>query len=124
MSPAEIIALIFSVIIIVKLIAYYALKPGKIEKLAEKVFKNSIWPTVIFIIVATILVAYITAEISVPQMMAAAFLGMILMIFVFIQYPKAFQGMMKEMATHRNAAILPWIIFVALAAWTLYALFV
>ncbi|MBW2967627.1 hypothetical protein KY362_04015 [Candidatus Woesearchaeota archaeon] len=123
MTPTDIIALIFAVIIIAKLIMFYALKPKTMEKIAATIFKAPpVWPTTIFVIAAMVLISYITAEISVTQMMSAALFGMLMMGFVFMQYPKSYEGLVKDVMKNKNAAIIPWVLFLLLAVWTIYAI--
>jgi len=124
MSPIEIIALIFALAIILKLVFFWFLfKPKFVMKIIDSVFKKTILMSVIFMGIAVVLLYFLTAELNVMQIVSAALFGMMVFGLMIIQYPNAYKKLAEDVMKHKEKAILPWIIFVLLAVWVLYAMF-
>ena len=69
MTPIEILATIFAVIVIVKLAVFIA-KPGLWMKWAGVVLKNEVLTTLTYLVLAIIVAYYIFADLTVVQVAA------------------------------------------------------
>lgn len=126
MTPIEIIALIFVVIGIIKLITLL-INPSKWIKVIDTVYKKPAITMIIALILAAIMLNYLLAELTIVQIFAVmAFLGS-LMILNIVNYSKEISTLAKKILKDKNILKKAWlstIIWIALMFWVLYAIFV
>lgn len=124
MGALEVIAVIFALIILVKLILVLIVKPKPIIKLAEKIYKQTVLISVCYIIILAVVAYFLFAELNIIQIAAAGLFGILLYGFILIQYPKELLKFSEEVLKDKQKAWLPWLFFVALALWVLYTVFI
>jgi hypothetical protein len=124
MTPVEIIALVFSVLVLLKLILLYTYKKPMLN-LAKILAKNTTGFTISFTIIAIILGYYIFQELNIIQVAAVTFFAVII---IDLSLTPIFKPLIKNINKIVNskymwifAAI--WGIFAALTLYTLYNLY-
>ena len=123
MTPIEIIAVVFSIIILVKFVFIMLIKPKGILQMIKKMYMQKALMTIMVLVMIVVLLKYLLLELTVPQIFVAAVFGMMLYALLLVQHPKTLfafaQGVLKEQ--HRSW--LPWLIFLGLSVWVLYSIF-
>ena len=124
MTPIETLALIFAIWVLLKLVIIMAVDPKKWWKLTDTVVQNTTMWSVVLIILGAIVAYYLLMELTIVQISAVLLFGGILFRLSLMPYSKGFLRLKKEFTTDVFAK--NWItvlILIALALWTLYALF-
>ncbi len=122
MTPLEILALIFAVAILGKALVYL-ISPKGLTGMADKLFKNTTLLTVIFLVLAVVVGYYVIAALGIVAVVATVLFAHLLIGILFAQFPKQYTGMAKEILKSKTKTWLLFLIWIALAVWTLYALF-
>jgi hypothetical protein len=123
MTPIEILATIFAVFVIVKLVIVIA-KPGLWMKWAEAMLKNEVMITLIYFVLAVIVGYYIFAELTVVQVAAVTLWVSMLIGIGFVPYSKILLKLSDELVSVGiSKAWLAMLIWAVLAIWVLYAVF-
>ena len=118
----EIIALIFAIAVIVKLIFFLA-APKAMMKWVKYVTKSAYVLTVVYLVALVVVGYFVFAEMSVIQVVAGGMFILPLFALTMAAYPKMFETLVSEMMKNLKKSWLPWLLWVALALWVLYALF-
>ncbi len=123
MAPIEILAIIFAVFVIVKLIVV-TVKPGLWMKWANGMLKNELLITLIYFVLAVIIGYYIFAELTVVQVAAVTLWVSMLIGIGFVPYSKILLKTSDELlSVGISKAWLSMLIWAGLAIWVLYAVF-
>ena len=123
MTPVEIIALIFALAVILKLILFYTIDPKKWLKFMEKFFNKIALMNVLMLLFAVVILAFLLQEINIIQIWVAALFGMILYGLVMVYYHKGYLKIVDQVFKDRKKAWFIWLVFLAMSIWVLYALF-
>jgi len=122
MTPIEIIALVFAIIILVKAVMVF-FNANPMMKFVEKIYDKTVLLTAVYLVFLVIVGYFLLMELNIAQVFAAALFGIMLYALVLIQYPKELLSFSKKALKNRRKAWLPWLIFIFLALWVLYMLF-
>ncbi|MEE9125297.1 MAG: hypothetical protein V3U14_12540 [candidate division NC10 bacterium] len=124
MTPLEIIATIFAILILVK-ISIVMMNPKLWLKIAEPVMRNYTLTAVVYAIVAVIVGYYIFASLNIVQVAAVMLFTAILIGLGLLPFHKHFMKIGQEMSESRSVMFqkvwLQIVIWVAMAVWVLYA---
>jgi ABC-type transport system involved in multi-copper enzyme maturation permease subunit len=123
MTPIEIIAVVFSIVILIRSIIFLSTKPQSLVKAMEKMFPKTTLLTIMFLVVGAVVSYYILQELTIAQVMASILLGLILVGLVIVQFPKEFLNLAKAIVENKGKVWLSGIIIVALAIWVLVDVF-
>lgn len=126
MTPIEILATIFAILVLVKLLIV-AINPKVWMKVAEAILSNYTLTTAVYLILAVIVGYYIFANLNIVQVAAAMLLTSVLMGLTLVAYSKTMLKVAKEILGTRSdmfrKAWLAILIWVAIAVWVLYTVF-
>ncbi|MFQ5541361.1 MAG: hypothetical protein ACE5E2_00910 [Candidatus Binatia bacterium] len=123
MTPIEILATIFAVFVIVKLVIVIA-KPGLWMKWAGAMLKNDVMITLIYFVLAVIVGYFIFAELTVVQVAAVTLWVSMLIGIGFVPYSKILLKLRDELVSVGiSRAWFAMLIWAVLAIWVLYAVF-
>ncbi len=124
MAPIEILAIIFAVFVIVKLVVV-TVKPGLWMKWAKGMLKNELLITLIYFVLAVIIGYYIFAELTVVQVAAVTLWVSMLIGIGFVPYSKILLKTSDELlSVGISKAWLSMLIWAGLAIWVLYAVLI
>ena len=124
MAPIEILATIFAVFVIVKLVVV-SVKPGLWMKWAKGMLKNELLITLIYFVLAVIIGYYIFAELTVVQVAAVTLWVSMLIGIGFVPYSKILLKTSDELlSVGISKAWLSMLIWAVFAVWVLYAVFI
>lgn len=123
-NAVEIIALVVSILIIVKLLVI-SFSPKSWYNLAKGLYKSSIVLFVVELILAGVVFYYLLQSFTIVEIMAVITLGALLTGMSFALYAKEFMGLVGKMLGKGTLKRmwLPILIWLALAVWTLVELF-
>ncbi len=124
MTPIEIIAVIFAILILVKIIVVF-IRPKAWIRFAETITRNHLIITLVYIILAIILGYYVFSVFSVVTVFVIAIFGILLMAIGLIPYFESIIKTTKKMTREKILqsfwlSLLIWLIF---AIWVLYVVF-
>jgi len=119
-TPIEIIALIFAILVIVKMIAIMS-APRKWYNLATSMSKNAGTWQIVYLILALLVGYYVLAELTFIQLVAAFLFSTLIIGISFWSYPNSFKAIVKEASNKKP--VLPIVIYLIIALYTLYLLF-
>ncbi len=126
MAALEILAIIFSILILLKIIIIF-IRPNLMMKFAAKLMQNSTLLYVLYLIVAIIIGYYLSLNLSIIQIAAVMFFTSFLFGISMIPYlRKAFDAKMGMMQTRSEIIKHFWLsilIWLAIAIITLYKVF-
>ena len=123
MNTVEILALIFSIIVLLKFLTLL-ICPKMFDKMAKKVPKNA--GSLSFLIYGFIILVgyFVLTNIDVVTVLASLLFGHMLMGIILLQYPEVYNKLARMMLKDKRKLILPFIIYVVLSLWALGVLFV
>ena len=124
MTPIEIIALVFAVGVLTKMV-FLTVRPKKFLKLTKPMLKHTTELRVVYVIFAVILGWYIFQVYTIVDVAAITMFAALLMGISWLPYSKALTALCdefvkKEMVWKNMLAIVIW---VGLALWVLYFMF-
>ncbi|MFQ5542631.1 MAG: hypothetical protein ACE5E2_07345 [Candidatus Binatia bacterium] len=123
MTPIEIIATIFAVIVIIKLVVI-TVNPNLWMKLAGAMLKSQVLTTLIYAVLAVIIGYYVFTDLTVVQVAAVMLLTSTLIGVGIRPYSKIILKLGEEMiGTGVSKAWLAMLIWGVLAVWVLYSVF-
>ena len=127
MTPIEVLATIFAVLVLFKLLLS-VINPQARVKIAEGILsKNPTILTIIFLILTAIIGYYIFDSFTIVDVAAVMMFLSALMGLFFIQYQKIMIRLLKEELKSRQKFIrknwLSILIWLAIAIWVLYSIF-
>jgi hypothetical protein len=126
MTPIEILATIFAIMVLVKLLTV-ALNPKLWMKWVEPVLSNYAYTTIVYVLLAVITGYIIFRSLSIVQVAAVMLFTTVLIGLTMVPYLKEFLTLGKEIAGTRSGmfrkAWLAIVIWAGIAVWTLYAVF-
>ena len=126
MSPIEILALIFSILILVKILAAF-INPKSNLKLAEMMLEGTGVLRVIYLVLLAVVGYYLLWELTIIQISAVMLFALILVALVFIPYHKHALEIGRDLVKSRKKMLkhnwLQMLIWAAIAVWTLVAIF-
>lgn len=123
MTPTEIIALIFAIIILIKAIFVPFVSAKWLMNLVKKMFSNSIILSICFTVIAVVLGYFLLQELSIVQIMASSLFGLMLFALIMAAYPKGYLKLADVVVKDKKKAWFASLVFLVLALWVLYALF-
>jgi len=123
MTPIEILATIFAIIVVVK-VAVFIAKPGLLMKGAGAMLKNEVLTTLVYLVLAVIVGYYIFADLTVVQVASVTLWVSLLIGIGVAPYSKILLKSRDELlSTGISKAWLSMLIWAGLAIWVLYAVF-
>lgn len=126
MTPIEILATIFAIMVLVKLLTV-ALNPKLWMKWVEPVLSNYAYTTIVYVLLAVIIGYFIFKSLSIVQVAAVMLFTSMLMGLTLVPYSREFLILGKEIVGTRSEmfrrAWLAIVIWAGIAVWTLYAVF-
>ncbi|MDO8538485.1 MAG: hypothetical protein Q7S21_06375 [archaeon] len=126
MTPIELLALVFSVLVLVKLIVALV-KPKARINVAKKVYSNPMLISIVFLVLALICGYFIFAELSVVQVAAVMLFTSLLIGLTYAPYSQAMIKVFEEIPLNGKQLFkknwISIIIFVAISLWVIYLLF-
>ena len=125
MTPIEIIALIFALAVLIKLIVVI-FSPKKWMKFAESWLKMGTGLMIIYLIAAIVIGYFLLQSLTIVQIAAAMLFTAMLMGVGVMMYPGPVLKLGKEILNKKNVVKKNWLsllIWIILAIWVLYALF-
>ncbi|MBW2980266.1 hypothetical protein KY360_02520 [Candidatus Woesearchaeota archaeon] len=123
MTVSEIIAVIFAVIILVKIVVLMAVKPKKIIKFADKMIAKPVYNSIAFLVIIAVLGWLLLKELSIVQIMAASLFGIFVYALALVQYPKQLDRVYKVILKNQKKMWLSWLVWLVLAVWVLKTVF-
>ena len=125
MTPVEIIALIFVIFGVIKLVAV-STNPKGWMKLPEAFQKNAAVTAFVALILAAVVLYYLLMEITIVQVFASMLFFALIMMVMFATMPKECVDFAKKMIGDKNLMSRLWLallIWIVLMIWVLYAIF-
>ena len=122
MNPMEIIALVISILVLLKALVFL-FNPKWLTKLLETMSGYTTFLTTSVSIVILALGAYLVMFMGPVFLIVAAMFGMMTMALVLVMSPKLYLMFGKEILKDRKRLIPVFFVWVVLAVWTLWALF-
>lgn len=126
MTPVEIIATIFAVLVIVKFL-YFKYKPMAWKKLSDKIIKKPKVTKWIYLVLALVIGYYLLQELNVVQIVAVMMFSGFLTGYTFMTFAKEFKPFYKEIWKNKESLVqrlwLVWLIYLVLAVWVLWTVF-
>jgi hypothetical protein len=123
MEIIEIVALIAAVLLLIKAIVNLA-KPKLAIKRAEKILKNEALAIGLYIALAVITGYVVITAIGIVNAFVAVLFGASIVGLTLIMYPQEILKLTRKMLKDKKKMTFPMIVWVVLALWTLYALYV
>ena len=125
MTPIEILAIIFAVLILVKLL-FVLIKPGAWMSFVGFLYKNSVVITIVYIMLAALVGYYLFVSngMNIVQVAAAGVFISLLMGIGFAPFSQKLIAMQNGIMQERGKAWLAMLIWAAIAIWTLWVVFV
>ncbi|MBI2667958.1 hypothetical protein HYX17_04290 [Candidatus Woesearchaeota archaeon] len=122
LTSVDLIALIFVVIALIKLIVLVFNKKGWYNSIAKPVYSNPMLSELFLLIVGAALFYFISQELTVVQIFAAVGLAAVLFAIAFLQYSHEFMTFMREVYDQEFNRIqwLHLIAWLAILAWVFY----
>ncbi len=127
MTPIEVLATIFGVLILIKLLLSI-INPQIRVRIAEAFLsKNTAVLTIIYLILIGVIGYYVLSSLTIVEVAAAMMLLSGLMSIFFVQYPEIMRSLLKESLKSRQDFLrknwLSFVIWGLFAIWTLYEIF-
>ena len=126
MTPIEILALIFSILVLVKLL-FVAVNPKLWMKGVESILNNYVLTTVVYVLLA-IIVGYVVFQIlNIVQVAAVMLFTTVLIGLTMVPYLDKLLALGKDIVGTRSEmfrrAWLTIVVWIGIAVWTLYEVF-
>jgi hypothetical protein len=122
MNPMEIIALVISIAVLLKIIVFI-FNPGWLTKLLEAMHKYITLQMTFVSIFILVLGAYLIWFIGPVFLTVAALFGMMTFALTLLMYPKLYLKFGKDLLKDRKRLIPVFVVWGILAVWTLWTLF-
>jgi uncharacterized membrane protein YozB (DUF420 family) len=126
MTPIEILATIFAIMVLVKLLTV-ALNPKLWMKWVEPVLSNYAYTTIVYVLLAVITGYIIFRSLNIVQVAAVMLFTTVLIGLTMVPYLDKLLALGKEIVGTRSGmfrkAWLAIVIWAGIAVWTLYAVF-
>ena len=119
MNAVEIIALIFAIVVLVKTVAIFLVKPKFMLKLAEKMLKQKVLLTTVLLIGLGAVTYLFLQTMNITQIFVGIILGTTLFVLMMIQYPKASKPLFNAIFKDKKKMWVAWVVWVVLAVWVL-----
>lgn len=126
MTPVKIIALVFIVFALVKLLVI-CIDPASWKSVIKTIYTKSIYTTVFSLIAALVILKFLLQEMTIVQVFAAMTFMMALMMAQFAVLGKEIIELSERFFSDRSIMKKLWLpisIWIALIAWALYEIFV
>ena len=96
MTPIEILATIFAILVLVKLLII-AIRPASWMKISEAILKKSTLTTISYLVLAVIVGYYVLASLNIVQVAAVMLLTSILIALGWVPYSNSFSTVIKDL---------------------------
>lgn len=126
MTPVEIIALIFVVFALVKLVVI-GINPSHWKSVVKKIYVKPVITTVISLILGAVILRYLLEELTIVQIFASMTFMMALMMVQFAVLGTEVVEIADKLFADRNILKKLWfplVLWTALMGWVLYEIFV
>ncbi len=126
MTPIEILALIFALLILAKIVFVFT-KPKFWMELSQKLMKENMMTTLILLLLAGVTGYYVFTGLSIVQVSAVMLFNTLLIGIGMLPYSKEFMKFRKEIVRKDYIVKKFWIsmlIWTGIAVWTLYTILV
>lgn len=124
MSPIEILAAIFAVMVLTKIVVFLLFFPKKWKEFAQVLLKKPMLLAVIYSVLAVVVGKYVLESMSAAQLAAAMLFSFLLLGVSMVIYSKALLKIAGETIKERKGLILVMMLFWAAGAlWVLYNIF-
>jgi hypothetical protein len=126
MTPIEVLAAIFAVMVLVKLFVV-AVNPKFWMKGIESILGNYVFTTIVYVLLAVIVGYVVFQSLNIIQVAAVMLFTSLLIGLTLVPYAREFLALSKEVTVTRlgmfRKAWLAMVIWAGIAVWTLYAVF-
>jgi len=127
MNAVEIIALLFAVLVLVKLSIVYTKPDFWMQKVSSPLLQRAEKLKWIYLVAALVVGYFLLGHMSIVEITAAAFFTALLIGYGFLCFPSITQRLLDDMLQYKTILKQAWlysIIWVVLAVWVLIELFV
>ena len=124
MNVVEVLAAIFSVIVLVKLISVFLIDDQKVIKIADKMFKQTGFLTFVMMALAVIVGYFLITSLGIIAVVAVMLFAHLLLGILILQYPKGYLQFVRVFFKDKRKMWLLAAIWIFLAVWALAVLFV
>ncbi len=124
MHIVEIIALVFAMMAIIKIITLLV-NPRWLVHITENIFDKIIYRVIITIIalgLTAVLVYYLIISLGIVPILAASFFAYMILGLFLIQYPTTCHRLAREFLRKREMALLAMLIWLGLSLWGVYVI--
>ena len=123
MNAVEIIALIFAIMALVKMV-FLLLKPKILMDFGMKMVEKTNLMKGMLIAMILVVGYFLLTSMTIVEVFAASMLGIFAYALIFTQYPKMMKSFYKAAIKDMNKLWLPIVIWIVVAVWVLIVLFV
>lgn len=123
MNAVEIIALIFALIIVLKLIMLFTVNTKFLIKFIEKMYKNQTFLLVFALMLLVVLGYFLLQTMTIVQIFAASMFGVIVYGLALLSYSKTMIKLMKEVLKEKKKLWLSLTVWLVLVVWVFIKLF-
>ncbi len=123
MSAIEIIAVIVTISVLLKTVMFLV-NPTPLKRWAEVMMGKACLMQGVMLAFIVIVGYFLLTNLTVVQVVASMVLGHFLMALLLLQYPKIYKKMIVEIFKEPRKMWLPFLIWIILAVWTLWVVFV
>ena len=126
MTPVKVIALVFIVFALVKLLVIW-IKPKSWKAFVKKIYAKPIYTKIAALILALVILRYLLQELTIVQIFAAMTFMMALMMLQFASFSKEILELSDQFLKDRKILKKVWLslsIWIILMGWALYELFI
>jgi len=123
MSPTTILALIISVIILLKMFIVFVIRPKWMMSMVKSMARYNKYTSGILFVIAAFVGYIVLGEINIIQLFVAAFFGMALFGLFVLPFDKTYIALAQEGIKERHKVMIPMGIMILLSIWTLIAIF-
>jgi len=122
MNTLEIISLIFAIGILLKVLVFLV-KPEWMLKIVDLFVNKTKILNILIVILMVVLGYFVLTTLTIIQVIPALWLGSMLFALMLIQYPKHYQKWVKVLLKDKKRVWFFWAIWLVIAGWILYVLF-
>ena len=126
MTPIEIIALVFVIFALIKLLVI-CINPASWKSVVKAIYVKSVFTTIAALIIALVILRYLLQELTIVQIFASMTFMMALMMVQFAALGNEIVELSDKFLNDRNILKKMWLslsIWIVLMGWVLYEIFV
>ena len=123
MTPVTILALIFAIALLLKMLMLFTVKSETLMKRVKTMAKRTKMISGVLLILIAVLGYILLEEINIIQMFLAAFWGMCMYGLFIVQFDKTYIKLAEEGLKNKAKMVLPAVVMTLVSMWVLYAIF-